>query len=176
VRRHRHLLHIAVVCSAALTAGCASAPSTSAASVSLPLRTAWFEGHDVRYVTTDVSDAAAAAEQGVNFVPRLAEALGPNGRGGLTERVYKLANFEQRPVFQSAPRPLGARNADAGYSPLWRLVLVTWTQPAQAQELRSEEAILAAEERGWVTLRLTSVVLNCPILAVDGQGSLAGVR
>jgi len=176
MRLHRHLLHLTgALCAAALLAGCASAPP-SAPGGALPLRTAWFEGHDVRYVTTDVSDAAVAAEQGVNFVPRLAEALGPNGRGGLTERVYKLANFEQRPVFQSAPRPLGARNADAGYSPLWRLVLVTWTQPAQAQELRSEEAILAAEERGWVTLRLTAVVLNCPILAVDGQGSLAGVR
>ena len=126
-------------------------------------------------MTTDVSDPALAADQGANHVSRLANALRAAPGQGLLERVYRVMNFDQRPVFPSAPQPVGARSKDSSYSPLWRLVTVTWKDAAQATELRSEEQILAAEEAGRVALRVTDFVLNCPIVSVEGQGTLPGV-
>lgn len=95
--------------------------------IALPLHKAWFEGQVVHYVTTDISDAAMAREAGVNFVPRLADALpaGP-GQRSLVARVYKFMGGEQDTVFPSVPRPIGAANADADYSPLWQLFEVRW--------------------------------------------------
>lgn len=94
--------------------------------VTLPLNFAWMEGRKVEYVTTDISDSAMAHALGVNFVPRLAQALPVAGRPSAVERVYKFADDSQITVFQSAPSPTGPANADASYSPLWRMVLVRW--------------------------------------------------
>lgn len=74
-------------------------------------------------------------------------APGP-GRPSLVERVYKFPQGELISVFQSAPLPTGGANADRIYSRLWRLVMVRWLQPAAVRELRSEEEILAAQDRG----------------------------
>lgn len=170
-----------VVALSGLMAACATGPSRSEAEVVLPRNRAWMEGRQVDYVTTDVSDLATARMLGVNHVPRLVDALPrPTGSAGparsLVERVYKFADGEQLSVFQSAPLPTGAANADRSYSPLWRLVLVHWKQPAARRELRHEEAILAAQDRGELELTITDVVLNCPIVrSVDGL-ALTGVR
>jgi hypothetical protein len=163
-------------------AGCALSPAAPADPVvTLPMNRGWIDGKPVQYVTTDVSDAQVARDVGANYVPRLADALpgagaAPGAARSLVERVYAFPGKEQFPVFQSGPSPTGADSADRDYSPLWRMVAVRWVRPAAGRELRSEEAILAAQERGEVTLTVTGVVLNCPIVrGVDGR-ALRGVR
>lgn len=142
----------------------------------LPLHRAWVDGHLVEYVTTDVSDAAMARAAGVNHVPRLRDALPAPGRPSVVERVYKFAGQEQISVFQSAPRPAGGDNADAGYSPLWRLTWVRWALGAVVRELKSEEELLAAQDQGLLTLELTDIVVNCPVTrSADGR-RLQGAR
>jgi hypothetical protein len=142
----------------------------------LPLRWAWFEGEKVEYVTTDVSDPAMAKAMGVNFVPRLADAIGGPGQKSLVERVYMFAGGSQINVFQSVPRPTGANNTDAGYSPLWRVVGVQWLKPEARRELKSEESILQAAEAGEVQLDVTQVVVNCPVTRSIDRQPLRGVR
>ena len=137
-------------------------PTAPADSITLPRQQAWVDGRRVDYVTTDISDAAMAAQGGVNHVPRLRDALG-TGRASLTERVYKFSDGRQISIFPSAPAALGA-TADPNYSPLWRLVLVAWKPGASVRELRSEEALLAAADAGELTVSVTDIVVNCPIL------------
>lgn len=175
-------------CAAALAlmlAGCATRPAggDQVPTVALPLQQAWVEGRLVDYVSTDVSDAAMAAMLGINHVPLLADAVpsGPVGAPGrasrsLVERVYKFADDAQRGVFASAPRPVGADNADRSYSPLWRVVMVRWAPSATRRELRSEEAVLDAEEKGELTLEITGVVINCPVVRSADGLALKGVR
>lgn len=143
----------------------------------LPLNYAWVDGRKVEYITTDISDLGMARMLGVNHVPRLADALpDPVSRRSVVERVYKFAADEQISIFQSAPLPTGADNADRSYSPLWRVVMVRWLKPATLRELRFEEELLAAEEKGEVALDVTDIVVNCPITrSVDGL-PLTGVR
>ncbi len=165
-----------------LLAGCAiNVRNTSDAEVVLPLSQAWMDGKRVDYVTTDVSDLATARMLGVNYVPRLADALpSPMGSNAaqrsLVERVYKFAGAEQWSVFQSAPSPTGPGNADRNYSPLWRMVQVHWTNAAARRELTAEEAILAAQDRGDLTLTVTDVVLNCAVVRSVDRKALQGVR
>lgn len=146
---------------ALLLTACA-APMRPADTVALPRQQAWVDGRRVDYVTTDISDAAMAAQGGVNHAPRLRDALG-SGRGSLTERVYKFSDGRQISIFPSAPAAPGA-TPDPNYSPLWRLVLVAWKPGSAVRELRSEEALLAAADAGELTLSVTDIVVNCPIL------------
>lgn len=159
-------------CLALMLGACASAPPSaghSQAVVAVAVSRAWVDGRTVDYITTDVSDAAAARAMGANHVPRLADALPLPGRPALLERVYAFAGGEQISIFQSAPTPAGANNTDRAYTPLWRMVAVRWVRPDRVRELKSEEELLAAEERGDVTLELTDTVVNCPVLrSADG--------
>ena len=157
-----------------LLVACAQAPLRPS-EVVLPLQQAWVDGRRVDYVTTDISDAAMAEQAGVNHTPRLADALG-TGRASLTERVYKFADGAQISVFASGPAPVGSARPDPNYSPLWRLVLVRWKAGKPPRELRSEEAVVAAQALGDVELDVTGIVVNCPITRGVEGSALRGVR
>ena len=159
-------LRLLLLLGPALLAGCAQ-PLPPADTLTLPRLQAWVDGRRVDYVTTDISDGPMAAQAGVNHVPRLRDALG-QGRASITERVYKFSDGRQISVFPSAPTPPGA-TPDPNYSPLWRLVLVAWKPGATVRELRSEEAVLAAAEAGELTLSVTDIVVNCPILPTPAR-------
>ncbi len=147
-----------------LTACAGPVPGAGRTDVVLPLSHAWVDGRQVAYITTDISDAPMARMMGANFVPRLSDAIPKAGQPSVLERVYKFAKDEQISIFQSAPLPVGPANADRSYSPLWRVVMVQWRSPDRVRELKSEEELLAAEDRGDVVLRTTDIVVNCPVV------------
>ena len=171
---------------AAVLAGCAASPSfpvspvptTPTRFVQLPMIAGWHENERVHYVTTDVSDRQMAEKLGANFVPRLALAVpeGPAapGRRSVLERIYLFTNFTQGNIVPSAPSPVGPGSSDKTYSPLWRVVQVTWLSGSTPSELRAEEAVLAAEGKGWVRLNITDIVVNCPVVHSASGGLLPG--
>lgn len=151
---------------------------------SVPVQRAWFEGKTVFYITTDVSDAAVAEAKKANFAPRLAYALPAlpaqsakpqTPQPSSLDKVYAFAKTDQDSVFASAPLPMGHANRDAAYSPLWQMIVVTWKSGASKRVLKSEEEVLDAQEKGWVTLLATGVVVNCPIVHRGALGGLPGV-
>ncbi|MEO3692199.1 DUF7482 domain-containing protein [Roseateles paludis] len=152
-----------------------ASPEPSKTETVLRLQRAWVDGRQVEYISTDVSDPNMAKANGVNYVPRLADALG-EGRKSITERVYKFPKGEQISVFPSAPLPAGPGNANTSYSPLWRVVMVSWLKPERVRELKSEEEILAFEEKGDLALKVTNVVANCPIVGAADGTRLVGSR
>ncbi|MFT7774776.1 hypothetical protein [Roseateles sp.] len=140
--------------------------------ITLPVKEAWFEGQIVHYVSTDISDPGIASKQGINYVPALADTLRP---GMPVERAYKFPGDEQATVLPSIPRPVGGGNADATYSPLWVLVMVRWKPGVTPHTLTSEEAVLAAQDKGEVELTRTKIVANWPVVRARGA-ALQGVR
>lgn len=59
------------------------------------------------------------------------------------------------------------------YSPLWQLNRVTWKTGATPRLLRSANEVKQAEKAGDVTVRSTSIVVNCPLLGF-GQKHVTG--
>lgn len=168
---------IALAVTASLLTACASARFDAGRSETvLPLNRAWVDGHIVEYVTTDISDAAMARTVGVNHVPGLSAAARMPLGSSLVARVYKFPKEEQISVFQAAPDPVGAENQDRSYSPLWRVVLVRWSDHAVRRELKSEEELLMAEEKKDVALEVTDIVVNCPVTRGAKGEFLKGVR
>lgn len=156
------------LCSALLLGGCAA---TDTSRIELPVLPGWYNEQLVYYITTDISDAPMAAMMQANYVPRLANAL-PDAPGPFPlatfDRVYKFVDGSQPSILPSIPLPLGAGNEDPAYSPLWHIYEVRWLRGPH-RELRSADALLRAEEEGWVSLRPSGVIANCPVVRVGDK-------
>ena len=169
--------HLTLILSLSLLAACASPFfDVGRSETVLPVSRAWVDGKVVEYITTDISDLAMARMMGANHVPSLAFAVKSTPGQSLVERVYKFPNEEQISVFQSAPNPVGSENRDRSYSPLWRVVMVRWNALAPKREFKSEEDLLAAEEKREVSLEVTDIVVNCPVTRSASGQALKGVR
>lgn len=172
-----NLARLAVLMMVGMLAACATRPlDLGRTETVLPLNHAWVDGKKVAYVTTDISDLTMAKAAGINYVPRLRDAISEHGGRSILERVYKFPGAEQISIFQSAPSPIGGDNADKNYSPLWRLVLVNWIKADRMRVLKSESELLSAEEQGEVSLKVTDIVVNCPVTKDSYGKALNGVR
>ena len=174
--------HVVAGCCLLLSACATPDPRQSMPYANFPLQRGWFEGKTVFYITTDVSDAAVARDKNANFAPRLASALpalqakSQTPQASSVDKVYAFADIDQGNVFASAPLPMGHTNREAAYSPLWQMPIVTWKPGADKRVLKSEEEVLDAQEKGWVSLLFTGVVvMNCPVVHRGALGGLAGV-
>jgi hypothetical protein len=148
--------------------GATGAGAAPGPKVILPLVQGWYDGSRVLYIQTEASDPTVAQAQDVNYVPKLADAADTS----TVDDIYVVVNFQQPNVVGSAPKPLGPKNADPDYTPLWQVSVVMWTQGATAHELTSESAISDAASQGELTITKTGVIVNCPIVFVDKVGRL----
>ena len=102
---------------------------------------------------------------------------------GQTVRYLDFGPIKLRPGNKVAPiwvftnGAAGQRNVidvapgDRGYTPLWRVVMVTWAD-ASPRVLRSAAQVRAATSAGEVTLKRTSTVVNCPVLGFGQKQTL----
>ena len=136
----------------------------------LPAGMAYAEGKEIYFIHTEASDPdianllTAMMSSPVLHVPALAQ---------VPDEV--LANVY---VFDNGPEGMGPLGFQAdvfdnppgtdGYSPLRRLSVVSWTDPAKARMLTSVTEILAAQEAGEVTIAQPGVVINMPFVVWDG--------
>lgn len=81
-----------------------------------------------------------------------------NGYGG-TGPMGPLGG--QPDIFVGAP-------GDPGYSPLREVILVAWSDPSKAHELRSWTELKAAIDGNQVTTKKAGVVVNMPLLTWPG--------
>jgi hypothetical protein len=99
--------------------------------------------------------------------------LGPVklARGNKVAPIWAFTNGPdgQRNVIDVAP-------GDRGYTPLWRVVMVTWSEDATPRILRSAADVRRAARMGEVTLDQTQTVVNCPVLGFGQKRTLGFAR
>ena len=121
----------------------------------LPLFTGFYDGQEVQYIVTEITDPDS---ESLIYTPALL---------GLPEDavadLYQVTNGhdDQKAVFDSIP-------GDEDYSPLWEVNLVTWEEGVTPSVLRSVEEILMAERQGRLVIEETSTIINCPIIIWPG--------
>ena len=148
---------------------CAPQPS-GPAKAELPAGRAYAEGKEIYFVHTEASDADIAnlltdmMSSPVLFVPGLADIpasslaevyVFSNGLEGMGPLGYQMDVFDNPP-------------GSEGYSPLRRLNIVTWTDPAKTRLLTSASDVLAARDAGEVSIEQPGVVVNMPFVVWDG--------
>ena len=147
--------------------------------ITIPLSNGLYDGKDVFFTTTEVSDSQQASmlttytKFHVTYAPALAnappQALGTifvfkNGVAGTGPMGF------QPDVFDSIP-------GDSGYTPLWKVSFVEWktnsysagSNATQPTILGSDNDIADAQSKGQVTVTQTNIVVNCPIIQWGGN-------
>jgi hypothetical protein len=141
--------------------GTTASPLPSGLAVRLPLFKAYSQGKVVYYTNFEASDAAFARGIRGAFAPRLAKAKDD----GIDE-FFLVTNgvSGQTPVLGSPP-------GDPDYSPIWRLIRVTWNSGARRTLLTSEADIDA--QMANLSETETSIYFNCPVLLLtdDARGT-----
>lgn len=141
--------------------------------VRLPPVQGFYEGEEIFFAHPEASDPEVAdrltgmmAGSPVLVVPELADAPADavDDIYVFTNGVEGMGPFGFQPdVFPSAP-------GDEDYSPLRRVLLVSWQDEGEARELTSADEVVAAEEAGELDVETTGTVVNMPFLTwPDGQ-------
>jgi hypothetical protein len=139
----------------------------------VPPVTGYSEGEKILFLHTETSDSGIAKiltdmmGSPVLVVPALAEAP-----AGMLATVYVFTNGLkgdgpmgplgfQPDVFDSPP-------GQPGYSPLRKIVLVTWKDEASARPLKAASEVQEALNGGEITVEEPGVVVNMPLLNWPG--------
>jgi hypothetical protein len=141
--------------------------------VDITLMKGYHEGQEVFFIATESSDKTHAdlltQKNGWKVVETPLLSRAPNSA---LSNVYMFTNGgagqgsmgQQPDVFDNTP----AQTND--YSPLRKIIHVTWKDAGKAKELKSVNEIMAAETAGDLTLGETSIVMNYPMIKwPDGQ-------
>ncbi len=139
--------------------------------LTLPLIKGYAKGSEVFYITTEVSDKAAAihlsniTNSRVTYTPSLK--LTPQNA---LANIYEFKNGIKGSGPEGfQPNVADSQPGDPSYSPLWRVNLVDWKTNAIPKELRSELDIINAQKLGQLTITSTDIIVNCPFVKWSGS-------
>ncbi len=132
----------------------------------IPAGMAYAEGETIYFVHTEASDAEIAEllsgmmDSPVLYVPSLAQA--PDA---MLADVYVFTNgIEGMGPLGFQPDVFGDLPGSETYTPLRRVVLVTWAEGTTPRELKSVTEVHEAEAAGEITLERPGVVINMPFV------------
>jgi hypothetical protein len=141
--------------------GMASAPT-------IPAGLAYADGQEIRFIHTEVSDKDVSKllsdmmSSAVLYVPSLAEATA-------TAPVYVFKNgVKGMGPLGFQPDIFGDLPGTDTYTPLRKIVFVTWAEESKAKELKSVDELFNAHKAGDVSLEESNVVVNMPFVAWPG--------
>jgi hypothetical protein len=144
--------------------------------IDIPLLKGFENGNDIYFIATDVSDEKTAADATnqtgfeVNYAPLLAQT--PETARA---QAYAFTNgIEGDGPFGFQVPVVKGKPGDEGYSPLWQINLVAWSDDATPRELTSVEEITAAEQGGELSINQTDIIANHP--AIQWQNGSLMVR
>ncbi len=122
------------------------------------------DGSTIYYIVTDASVKEVANDLGVVFAEKTGATLATAASSDLF--VFTNGIKGTGPLgFQAS---IASTNVgDAFYSPLWRILALTWKDVSQAQFLTKATEITSAGSQGRLDSEIAGVVVNCPFVAVD---------
>lgn len=138
--------------------------------IDIPLIKEYVNGKEMYVIVTDVSDKETAdlITNKTGFKANFAPVLSKTPTDVLAQ-AYAFKNGikgDGLVGFQSSV--LSAKPGDEGYSPLYQINNVEWVNQDNAQELKSVDEILTAEQNGQLKIEKTNLVVNEPAVKWDG--------
>ena len=123
----------------------------------------YYNGANVYYLMTDVSDLAYAETFDVNYTPLLGNAMACN----YLPDAYFVTNRVQGLVFTAQPP---GKYTPGSYMPLWVLNIVTWYPGKTSSTLTSKSAIDTVRKAGKVRVSRLRVVVGASII-INSSGA-----
>ena len=161
---------ILVVLFTVILSACSATAGSSIPYASIPAGRAYAEGKEIFFSHTETSDPGVAEKltnmmkSPVLVVPALAEA--PDS---MLAPVYVFTNgVTGKGPLGFQPDVFGFPPGTDGYTPLRKIIFVTWAEGVTASELKAESEVLAGADAGTLSLEISNVVVNMPFMSWDG--------
>lgn len=139
----------------------------------IPVINAYYEGKEIWFVHTDVSneDMAKRLAKMVNYPVTYSALLGKLPADKLGKLYVFINGIKQDSVKPWNGGPFGyqidivdSELGDSNYTPLRNPSLVAWKATAAPRVLKSMAELLAAEKGGELAIKPTNVIVNVPIV------------
>ncbi|HEX9122227.1 MAG TPA: plastocyanin/azurin family copper-binding protein [Actinomycetota bacterium] len=134
------------------------APAPHRAFLSPPVQMSSYDDHLDAIVTTDSSSKAQAKALNINYSPQLAT---------LEPKVFPAIYLVKGTAASGQLWVLGSEPGEDSYSPVWRVVDVTWGQGVTPVLLTSDTQIDELAASGDLTQQPTDKLLNSAVIAED---------
>ncbi|MGB8580892.1 MAG: hypothetical protein WCD47_08720 [Candidatus Sulfotelmatobacter sp.] len=157
------------------------------AGANLPVQQGFADGGAAIYITPDVgvdpNSGEVATAQSIakgfhaNFIPSNWGANLTASGIGAVRQIFVFTDGSQGNVLSALPSPAGPNNTAGGYSPLWRVNLVTRNSATNTTLYTSSAAVTAAGPNGTgaLTITQTSIIVECSVvLGIAPTGQLPG--
>ena len=132
----------------------------------IPLTMGYADGNSVYYISTEASekDVADHLTELSGFRVAFTPSLQNTPKDSLAN-IYAFTNgIKGSGAFGYQPQVADSQPMDSDYSPLWLVHAVTWNDNLTPRELKSEESIMEARDKGEITIEDTGVIVNCPFV------------
>ncbi|MGI9010310.1 MAG: DUF7482 domain-containing protein [Nitrososphaeraceae archaeon] len=138
--------------------------------IDIPLIKGYVNGKEMYVIATDASDkeTADAITNITGFKANVAPVLSKTPTDVLAQAYAFKNGIKGDGSFGFQSPVLSAKPGDEGYSPLYQINKVEWVNQESAQELKSIDEILTAEQNGQLKIEKTNVVINKPAVKWDG--------
>ncbi len=138
--------------------------------IDIPLIKGYVNGKEMYVIATDASDkeTADAITNMTGFKANVAPVLSKTPTDVLAQAYAFKNGIKGDGSFGFQSPVLSAKPGDEGYSPLYQINKVEWVNQESAQELKSIDEILTAEQNGQLKIEKTNVVINKPAVKWDG--------
>jgi hypothetical protein len=138
--------------------------------IDIPLIKGYANGKEMYVIATDVSDKETAdlITNNTGFKVNVAPVLSKTPTDVLGQAYEFMNGINGEGLFGFQSPILSAKPGDNGYSPLYKLNKVKWINQENAQELKSIDEIVTAENNGQLKIEKTNVVVNKPAVKWDG--------
>jgi len=124
------------------------------------------DGRTIYYIVTDATPSGPAEMMGVTNVPVLSNLIANSAAVDLYQ--FKNGIAGSGPLGFQAGIAAGAPG-DANYSPMWRIFIIGWNNPANSQLLENLDDINAYKEAGLIDVGIarpmdSDHIVNCPFI------------
>jgi hypothetical protein len=138
--------------------------------IDIPLIKEYVNGKEMYVIATDVSDKEMAdlITNKTGFKANFAPVLSKTPTDVLSQAYVFKNGIKGNGLFDFQSSVLSAKPGDEGYSPLYQLNNVEWINQESAQELKSVEEILVAENNGQLKIEKINIVINEPAVKWEG--------
>jgi len=124
------------------------------------------DGRTVYYIVTDATPSGPASMMGVTPAPTSANLIASSAAVDLFQ--FKNGITGSGPLgFQAGIAASGP--GDANYSPMWRIFMISWNEPANALLLETVDDFNAFKKAGLIDINIarpmnTDHIVNCPFI------------
>jgi hypothetical protein len=138
--------------------------------VDIPLLKGYVNGKEMYVIATDASDKETAdlITNKTGFKANVAPVLSKTPADVLGQAYAFMNGINGEGLFGFQSQVLSAKPSNNGYSPLYQLNKVQWVNQENAQELKSIDEIVTAENNGQLKIEKTNVIVNKPAVKWDG--------